>query len=46
LVVIHQSDQYGILPLPELEDAKTLYDWVLEGVTETGILPVLANGAR
>jgi hypothetical protein len=40
-----QSDQYDMPTLPVLEDAKTLYDWVLEGRTEPGTLQVLASSA-
>ena len=40
------SDHYGMPTLPALEDANLLYDWAMEGVTEAGILRLLANGAR
>ncbi len=41
-----QSEHYGMPTLPELEDARTLYDWVMEGVPETGAVQSLAGGAR
>lgn len=41
-----QATYYGTPALPTLEDAKTLYEWALEGVTETGAMQVLAHGAR
>lgn len=41
-----QAAYYGTPALPALEDAKTLYEWALEGMTETGTIQVLPHGAR
>ncbi|MCW5800435.1 MAG: L,D-transpeptidase [Nitrospira sp.] len=41
-----QVAYYGTPTLPILEDAKTLYDWVLEGMSDVERLQDLADGPR
>ena len=41
-----QVAYYGTPILPILEDAQTLYDWAIDGVSDTGRLQLLTNGPR
>ncbi len=41
-----QGAYYGTPTLPRLEDAKTLYDWAIEGLNEKDRLQELTNGPR
>ncbi len=41
-----QSDYYGRPALPVLEDAKTLYEWVLGDLPDAGTLLPVADGPR